>query len=64
MDTKTFLGFELPENIGYYVFPMHVDFYRRDSEGYYNYIGMIQTPNNKQDLGWWKEKLDKVLKKK
>lgn len=57
------MGYELPKNITYEVYPNHATFYRQNSFGEWNMIGYLQIPYQIQSLEYWKKRLDEVLKK-
>jgi hypothetical protein len=63
MDKNIFLGFKLPENIGYEVYPAHVSFYKKNKFDEWNPIGYIQVPYYAQNLDWWEIELNKILDK-
>jgi hypothetical protein len=61
MDLNLFMGIKLPENIGYYVFPNTVEFYRKNSFNEWNKIGGIAKPYNPMPVEWWQNELKQII---
>jgi hypothetical protein len=64
MELNLFMGITLPKDIGYYVFPTTVEFYRKNSFNEWNKIGFIPKPYNELPMAWWKEELKQIIDNK
>lgn len=63
MERSPFMGYKLPDDVGYEVYTTYVSFYRRNKiMGRWDPIGNILKPYDPKPLEWWKEQLDKVLR--